>query len=138
MTSRIRTCKLALVPAIVLALGLLAPANAQDQEKAYEGRELQSEEIGTLEGDRTIRMVLLTMQPGAEIPEHQHAGPGLRYVLDGAITVVHGDGEERTYEQGETYFEGAGANHPAGSMSAWTAAEGETRVLIVEVVPTQD
>ena len=127
-----------LLPALLLGLASMPFHQALGQDKAYTGEMLQAEDLGQLEGDRTLKMTLLTMQPGAEIPEHTHAGPGLRYVLDGAITVYSEDGGEQTYQAGETYFEGPGANHPAGAMSATNAAEGETRVLIVEVAPKQE
>jgi quercetin dioxygenase-like cupin family protein len=88
-----------------------------------------------LEGERSLRIFLLTMQPGAEIPDHQHAGPGLRYILDGEITIASKDGEEKTYKAGETYFEGPGANHPAGMMSAPNPTDQKTRALIIEALP---
>jgi quercetin dioxygenase-like cupin family protein len=110
---------------------------ALSQDRGFATEMLQQEDVGTLAGEQTMRMVLLTMQPGAEIPEHQHAGPGLRYVLEGAIAIAWADGEERTFEAGSTYFEGPGANHPAGTISARNSAEGETRVLIVEILPKQ-
>ncbi|HEX2256234.1 MAG TPA: cupin domain-containing protein [Afifellaceae bacterium] len=131
------------LPVLGLALclgGALVPLTgdaAFTQDRGFTTEMLQQEDVGTLEGERSMRMVLLTMQPGAEIPEHQHAGPGLRYVLEGAIAIVWADGEERTFEAGSTYFEGPGANHPAGMISARNAADGETRVLIIEVLPKQ-
>jgi quercetin dioxygenase-like cupin family protein len=131
------------LPALGFALclgGALLPLSGEaalSQDRGFATEMLQQEDVGTLAGEQTMRMVLLTMQPGAEIPEHQHAGPGLRYVLEGAIAIAWADGEERTFEAGSTYFEGPGANHPAGTISARNSAEGETRVLIVEILPKQ-
>jgi quercetin dioxygenase-like cupin family protein len=127
----------ALLFASALGGGIALHDAAHSQESSFETTVLQEEDVGALEGEQTMRIVLLTMQPGAEIPEHEHAGPGLRYVLDGAITVAWTDGEERTFEAGSTYFEGPGANHPAGAISARNAADGVTRVLIIEALPKQ-
>ena len=122
---------------VVLAAGLMAfhADHAQAQEKKFSAEVLQQEDVGKLEGERTMRMVMFTMQPGAEVPEHQHGGPGLRYVLEGAITIAWNDGEEKTFEAGDTYFEGPGANHPAGRISATNPTDGVTRVLIIETLP---
>ena len=108
---------------------------AQGQEKDFSAKVLQQEDVGTLEGERTMRIVMFTMQPGAEVPEHQHDGPGLRYVLDGAVTIAWKDGGEKTFEAGDTYFEGPGANHPAGAISATNPTDEVTRVLIIETLP---
>ncbi len=80
---------------------------------------------------------MLEMQPGAEIPPHTHKEPGLRYVVEGAISVARKDRETQTFKAGSTYFEGAGENHPPGQMSAKNAADGMTRVVIVELVPKE-
>lgn len=125
-----------LLPALTGAVGLLASAVAVPaQDKPYQVEPLQLEDIGELSGPQALRIVMLTMDPGAEIPEHQHAGPGLRYVVEGAITVADQTGDEATYAAGETYFEGPGANHPAGEISARGDDDGPTRVLIIEVLP---
>lgn len=129
----------AMLTALALGPGLmLFDGDAvRGQEKTYQSEVLQQEDVGTLEGERTMRMVMLTMEPGAEIPEHQHGGPGLRYILEGEITVALSDGEEQTFSAGDTYFEGLGASHPAGQMSARNPSDGVTRVLIVETLPKQ-
>ena len=129
----------AMITALALGPGLILFDGdaARGQEKAYQSEVLQQEDVGTLEGERTMRMVMLTMEPGAEIPEHQHSGPGMRYIIEGEITIAFSDGEEQTFSAGETYFEGPGASHPAGEMSARNPSDGVTRVLIVETLPKQ-
>ena len=122
--------------ACILAAGLIAfhPDPAQAEQKKFSAEVLQEEDVGTLDGERKMRIVMFTMQPGAEVPEHKHDGPGLRYVLDGAITIAWKDGSEKTFGAGETYFEGPGANHPAGTMSARNPTDQVTRVLIIETL----
>lgn len=82
-----------------------------------------------------MKGTLLTMQPGAEIPDHKHTGPGLRYVLEGAITIAWKDGSTQTFSAGSTYFEGPGSNHPSGNISARNGGNTLCRVWIVELVP---
>jgi quercetin dioxygenase-like cupin family protein len=120
----------------ILPLGGSIPvANADDQK--FKGTMLDQVSVGTLAGERIMKMTLLEMEPGAVIPEHTHKGPGMRYVLEGAITIGWKDGKTETFKVGSTYFEAAGSNHPIGRMSARNAAEGKTRVLIFELVPKE-
>ena len=42
-------------------------------------------------GERITKLTLLELQPGAEIPPHTHKGPGLRYVVEGAISIAWKD-----------------------------------------------
>ena len=72
-----------------------------------------------------------------QIPEHTHKGPGLRYVLEGAIAITWKGGSTETFKAGSTYFEASGSNHPIGQMSGRNAADGRTRVLIFEVDPKE-
>lgn len=107
-------------------------------EKTYKGTVLEQLELDTLSEDkRVLKMTLLEMQPGAEIPAHTHKGPGLRYVLEGAVAIAWKDRGMQTFEAGSTYFENAGENHPSEEMSAKNMAEGITRVLIVELLPLE-
>lgn len=112
------------------------PSIAQDG--TYKGTVLDQVDLGNIpEGERVMKMTLVEMQPGAEIPTHMHKGPGLRYVLEGAIAISWKDGDAQTFEAGSTYFEGAGENHPPQEMSAKNMADGMTRVLIVELLPKE-
>lgn len=104
------------------------------QPKAFEVKSLRKSELGTLPGGRySLHVNELTMQPGAEIPPHQHKNPGVRYVAEGAITITWKDGKSETYRAGSTYFEGPGENHPASTISAKNPASGASRIVIVEL-----
>ena len=102
----------------------------------YKASVLEQVDLGELPaGQRVMRMTIGELQPGAEIGPHTHKGPGLRYVLEGAITIAWKDDRgTQTFKAGSTYFEGAGDNHPPGQMSAKNAADGMTRVLLVELL----
>jgi quercetin dioxygenase-like cupin family protein len=140
---RVRLKTVTFSPSIVLtallAIPLIAASfSASAQEKKVKGTVLEQVDLGNLPaGGRAMKMTLLELQPGAEIPRHTHKGPGLRYVIDGAISIAWKDREVQTFKAGSTYFEGAGENHPPTEMSAKNAAEGVTRVLIVELLPKE-
>lgn len=123
---------------LLATLLVAVPFSASAEEKKFKGAVLEQVDLGNLPaGGRVLKMTLLELQPGAEIPAHTHKGPGIRYVLDGAISIAWKDREMQTFKAGSTYFEGAGENHPPGEMSAKNAAEGVTRVLIVELLPKE-
>ncbi len=82
-----------------------------------------------------LRATITTMQPFAKIPPHVHEFGGIRYVLEGAITINWKDGSSQTFTQGSTYFEGPGQNHPPGVMAASNPTDKVTKILLVEWVP---
>ena len=116
--------------------GVVSLADAD--EVKFKASVLEQVDLGEVPaGQRVMKLTMLELQPGAEIPPHTHKGPGLRYVVDGAITVAWKDRGTQTFKAGSTYFEGAGENHPPGQMSAKNAADGVTRVVIVELLPKE-
>jgi quercetin dioxygenase-like cupin family protein len=116
----------------------LAVSLTHAEDIKFKGTVLQQVDLGNLPpGERVMKLTMLELQPGAEIPPHTHKGPALRYVVEGAISVAWKDGETQTFKAGSTYFEGAGKNHPPSQMSAKNAADGMTRVLIVELLPKE-
>lgn len=125
-------------PVVLIAALAFGGIPAQAQQSPIRSSVLESVDLpGLPPGPKTFRMTMLEMQPGAKIPSHTHAGPGIRYVLEGAITIAWKDRAPQTFKAGSTYYEGTGSNHPPGEMSALNAAKGVTRVLIVELVPKE-
>ncbi len=120
----------------VLGLAGLYTVAVADEPK-FKGTVLEQVPLGRLNGDYIMKVTMLDMEPGAQIPEHTHKGPGLRYVIEGAITIAWKGGSTETFKAGSTYFEAAGSNHPIGQMSARNAADGRTRVLIFELDPKE-
>lgn len=120
---------------VFLSLGLI-PAGKADDAK-FKVAVLDQAPLGSLPGEHIMKMTLLEMEPGAIIPEHTHKGPGMRYVLEGAIAIAWKNGKTETFRAGSTYFEGPGSDHPIGQMSAQNAVDGKTRVLIFELLPKE-
>ncbi|HEY8005562.1 MAG TPA: cupin domain-containing protein [Methylocella sp.] len=120
---------------VFLLLGPIPMANADDP--SFKGTVLDEVSLGTLPGEHTMKMTLLEMEPGAVIPEHTHKGPGMRYVLEGAIAIAWKNGKTETFKSGSSYFEAPNSSHPIGQMSARNAADGRTRVLVFELLLTE-
>ncbi len=120
---------------VFLLLGAI-PATKADNAN-FKGAVLDEVSLGSLTGEYTMKMTLLEMEPGAAIPEHTHKGPGMRYVLEGAIAIAWKNGKTETFKAGSTYFEAPGSSHPIGRMSARNAVNDRTRVLIFELLPKQ-
>jgi quercetin dioxygenase-like cupin family protein len=113
----------------------LEPSRAQTSVPKVTSSVLKQVPVGELRGKWDMKATMLVIEPGGQIPFHIHRGPGLRYVLEGAITINWREGKTQTYEAGSTYFEGPGENHPAGTMSAKNSGQGRCRVVIVELIP---
>ena len=118
-----------------IAVAGLGPSKAQTPVPKITASMVQQVPLGELRGKWDIKATMLVIEPGGQIPFHIHQGPGIRYVLEGAITINWKEGKTETFEAGSTYFEGPGENHPAGTMSARNDGQGPCRVVIVELVP---
>lgn len=126
------------VVATIASLGA-GPLMAQTPApKKFAANTLQQVALGELPpGKWNMKATMLVIEPGGEIPFHVHKGPGLRYVLEGAITINWKEGKTQTFEAGSSYFEGRGENHPAGTISARNDGKLPCRVVIVELVPQE-
>jgi len=119
---------------MLLATGQSTPITAQ--EKPFRSDVITQVNIGNMKsGKYTMKATITTIQPRAKIPFHIHKYNGLRYILDGSLSISWKDGRFQTYSAGSTYFEGPGANHPDTDMAASNPTDSVTKVLIVELVP---
>lgn len=99
-----------------LARGAALPASARVEgpalvfalaEQAGEDAALAAE-VELDPGTRWLaRCDRVDFPPGGVAYRHVHPGPGIRRMLEGALTVER-DGDARTYRAGEAWFEGAG------------------------------
>jgi quercetin dioxygenase-like cupin family protein len=86
-------------------------------------------------GNYAFRATITTIAPEGKIPYHVHEFGGLRYMLEGALTMVWKAGSTQTFAQGSIYYEGPGENHPPGVMAASNPTDKTAKVLIVELIP---
>ncbi|MHC4434131.1 MAG: cupin domain-containing protein [Planctomycetota bacterium] len=120
---------------VILLVTWPAHVIAQDKPK-IRGDVLTEFDIGSVDPDQYVmKATLFSMEPGAEAPYHIHKGPGIRYVLEGAITIQWSKEGANTYGVGSTYTEGPGENHPPGVIAARNLTSVTTKVLIIELLP---
>jgi quercetin dioxygenase-like cupin family protein len=124
---------------LLTAVGVLVlVGNGATQEKQFSNTIMTEAAIGDVpQGKYEFRASITTITPHGSIPFHVHQYPGLRYVLEGAITVQWKDRGSQTFSSGSTYYEGAGTNHPTEGMAATNPLDVPMRLLIVELVPIQ-
>jgi quercetin dioxygenase-like cupin family protein len=134
----LRHISMAIAIATISALGAKQSIAQTQSPKKFNASTLQQVSLGQLPpGKWDMKATMLVIEAGGEVPFHVHKGPGLRYVLDGAITINWKGGKTETFKAGATYFEGAGENHPSGNFSARNNGSEPCRVVIVELVPEE-
>jgi len=121
----------------MLATILLLAVSAFGDEKNHKGpKVLQDVALGELDiKNPMMRARKFTLPPGAKTPTHRHDGPGIRYVIEGEITIHWKDGTKHVYGPGDTYFEGRGENHPPHDMAAANEGDKPVTVVIVDLHP---
>ncbi len=131
--SNFRTC--AVAGAFLLFLGSIPLVEVWSQEKPFRNVVITEVLIGDIEPGRyAFKATVTTVAPEAEIPFHTHSYPGIRYMLEGALTIHWKDHGSQTFSAGSTYYEGAGENHPRSGMSAANPLNIPAKVLIIELV----
>ncbi len=125
---------IAVAAQIMLLIAWSTQLIAQEKPK-IRGDVLTQFDIGSIDAGRyELKTTLFSMEPGSMAPYHIHKGPGVRYVLEGAITIHWKDKGANTFGAGSTYTEGPGENHPPGVISARNLTSVTTKVLIVELL----
>lgn len=134
--SRVRIISSSLACLSVLFGYLFLPAAGAEDVSSFRNDVITQVPLGHVDaGNYALRATITTMEPFAKIPPHVHEFGGIRYVLEGAITINWKDGGSQTFAQGSTYFEGPGQNHRPGVMAASNPTDKITRLLHVEWVP---
>jgi quercetin dioxygenase-like cupin family protein len=82
-----------------------------------------------LEGEWIVRLDRVDFPPGGIAYRHVHPGPGIRFLLHGELTIDRGDGDPRTYAEGEAWFEGA--DDPVRATASTTEDTAFVRVLLL-------
>jgi hypothetical protein len=81
--------------------------------------------------DWLMRCDRVDFEPGGIAYRHTHPGPGIRYLLFGAIT-IDSDGAEHTYRPGQPWFE-----RGPDPVLATTAADEPSAFVRVMLLPVQ-
>ena len=120
----------------VLSAYFFSPAARAEELPQFRSDVVMQVALGHVDaGNYALRASITTLEPLGKIPSHIHQFGGIRYVLEGAITINWKDGGSQTFTQGSTYFEGPGQNHPPGVVSANNPTDKPTKFLIIEWVP---
>ncbi len=87
--------------------------------------------LRSLNGKLKMRATEVDFEPGAVLGDHYHVGPGIRFVLAGELSVVHGEtGEEQRVREGGYFYETGDVSLRVYNRSGETA-----RLLVVELLP---
>ena len=85
--------------------------------------------LGELNGKYKLRVTEITFEPGGYVGEHNHAGPGVRFVASGEVTLLE-QGKTRIYKTGDYFYEtGAITNSASNKTSSPTV------VITFEILP---
>ncbi|KRT69172.1 MAG: cupin [candidate division NC10 bacterium CSP1-5] len=82
-----------------------------------------------LNGKYKLIVTEITFEPGGNIAEHHHVGPGIRFVASGELTLV-GEGKTRTYKTGEYFYESGDV-----TTAAYNKTTSPVRIINFEILP---
>ncbi len=127
--------RLTLLVAFIALFHLMGYSSAQqsvERKGAASIVKLGEENFGflnELNGKYKLVATQTTLEPGGYVGEHQHVGPGIRYVASGEWTFVQ-EGKTTTYKAGEYFYE-------AGNMtnSASNKASSPAVLITFEILP---
>jgi quercetin dioxygenase-like cupin family protein len=93
--------------------------------------EVISGHLNDLNGKFKLRVTEFTLEPGASLGAHHHAGPGIRLVLSGELTFTQA-GKAIIYKAGDYFFESGNVVHTAGNET-----KAPVRLAFFEILPVQ-
>ena len=85
--------------------------------------------LSELNGKYKLRVTETTIEPGGYVGEHNHVGPGIRYLVSGELTFVE-HGKTRIYKAGEYFYETGAITNRASSTGSSPVVN-----LIFEILP---
>lgn len=85
--------------------------------------------LSELNGKYKLRVTETIIEPGGYVGEHNHVGPGIRYLVSGELTFVE-QGKTRIYKAGDYFYE-------TGAITNRASSTGSSPVinLIFEILP---
>ena len=120
---------------VALAVAATVPASAQqkvDRKGAASKVMLEqviSSHLAPLNGKYKLQATETTYEPGGYTGDHEHVGPGIRYLISGELTFTE-QGKTRTYKAGEYFYEAGNIVNAASNK-----ASSPVRVLVFEILP---
>lgn len=124
---------LALCIAVLTIAGLSAaqqPVERKGITAKVKHEQVISGHLTELNGKYKLRITELTFEPGGYVGEHQHAGPGIRYVVSGELTLIE-QGKTMTYKTGEYFYESGGV-----ANAAYNRTKLPVTIIQYEILPT--
>ena len=125
----------ALFFAVLIAIANEAAAQQKVESQGISAKvrleEVISGHLPELNGKFLIRATEVTLEPGAHLGAHHHAGPGIRYVVSGELTFVQA-GKATLYRAGDSFYESGNVVHTAQNRT-----KSPVRVMFFEILPTQ-
>jgi quercetin dioxygenase-like cupin family protein len=85
--------------------------------------------LTALNGKYKLVATETTFEPGGSVSDHQHVGPGIRFVVSGELTLV-GEGKTRTYKAGEYFYESGDV-----TTAAYNKTTSPVRIINFEILP---
>ncbi len=117
----------------LLSLAGLSVAQQQVDRKGIAAKvkyeQVVSGHLDELNGKYKLRITELTLEPGGYVGEHQHVGPGIRYVASGELTIVEGD-KTTTYKTGDYFYESG-----AVTNAAYNRTKSPVTLIQYEILP---
>jgi len=90
---------------------------------------VMSSHLTELNGKYKLQVAEITFDPGGYVSQHDHVGPGIRYVVSGELTFVQ-EGKTTTYKTGEYFYE---AGNIGNAVSNKTSSP--VRIINFEILP---
>ena len=77
-----------------------------------------------------LRATEVDFAPGGTVGDHLHAGPGIRYLVSGELTMTDDSGKEQVVKKGEYFYE-------SGDKSVKVINKGSApaKLMVVELLP---
>ncbi len=125
---------------LILLAALLPLVGSSSAQQQVEGKgqtstvkleQVVSGHLTELNGKYKLRVSEGTVEPGGYAGEHQHVGPGIRYVVSGELTFVQA-GKTTIYKTGEYFYESGATTHAASNKT-----NAPIRIINFEILPAE-
>lgn len=136
----LKLAKIGIIVFFVIQVVVFGFSNVAAEDKPkYWSDVMQENSIGYIAAaNKALRGRVITFEPGAVAKFHVHKSPGIRYVLEGTVTVKWKDGNSETYSAGSTFFEGPIGDKPARAHEVSNNGKIVAKIWLVELIPNEN